>query len=677
MRSHGQRAFAARGVSGAGARERPVAPIANGQNGLVGRHVVRLPARERGEHGPYRKSRLMARSGRKNRGKRKLQRRLYNRPAYVLDYHQLSFPRLHVQLEATGYNPHRGPSIRRAFWSIVPPGRYSSGRGRELILVYRRKIEDELARLIAKRSLGYWLHVYRRLPSIPGGPGADSASEVLTRQTLEAAFRKYAMIEPCSGIADSADTPSSAVLDGGVGEAEKHFIQSGMSASRQYVLTGFGVDELREVYDAESLSFEIWRCGAALRMLAKGATLLARRDGLGFSDVRTEELNRLVASLDARARVPLTASASAVVFGGASSSRREGVLLAPSYNDQLRGIGEFTHGLDRVVGYRIPEETTKFIWSGLQIGAYLQHHAAFSDAFKERYGVRLEAVLVTIAALLFWAFVLWCDREKGPIALFQHWHYAYHGPVSRDALLRKLQEALPHTLHRFFPNIRVTADELPGAIAFLDLDDGKRQGIDIMLGGPRSIFVPFGADRVFVDYAWIPNLLYELMYGLTIPDQNFKGSLLEHVVRNGRSVLPEGELKALDGSRRQIDAAIRAGRNLVVVECKAVSRSLGVDKGDPRAQEYRVSLIERALREADEKARWLATHRSGSNYDVSAYDRIIPVVATPFVEFIPSLAPHYWLTPTLPRVLTPDELSQAADQGTLSSDRLYNATALV
>ena len=52
-------AFGACGASGVAPREWPVSPIANGQNGLVGRHVVRSPAREGREHGPYRRSRLI------------------------------------------------------------------------------------------------------------------------------------------------------------------------------------------------------------------------------------------------------------------------------------------------------------------------------------------------------------------------------------------------------------------------------------------------------------------------------------------------------------------------------------------------------------------------------------------------------------------------------------------
>jgi hypothetical protein len=44
---------------------------------------------------------------------------------------------------------------------------------------------------------------------------------------------------------------------------------------------------------------------------------------------------------------------------------------------------------------------------------------------------------------------------------------------------------------------------------------------------------------------------------------------------------------------------------------------------------------------------------------------------SPFVEFIPSLAPRYWLNDTLPRVMTPDELRKALADGTLGQASIH------
>jgi hypothetical protein len=61
--------------------------------------------------------------------------------------------------------------------------------------------------------------------------------------------------------------------------------------------------------------------------------------------------------------------------------------------------------------------------------------------------------------------------------------------------------------------------------------------------------------------------------------------------------------------------------------------------------------------EVDDKAHWLTAHPRGRNYDLGKYQGIIPLGVSPFVEYIPSLNARYWLKDGLPRVLTPNELS--------------------
>ena len=104
-----------------------------------------------------------------------------------------------------------------------------------------------------------------------------------------------------------------------------------------------------------------------------------------------------------------------------------------------------------------------------------------------------------------------------------------------------------------------------------------------------------------------------------------------------------------------------------MVECKAVGKSIGFDRGNPDAMRFRQDLIDGALSEADDKASWLSDHPIGINYDISSFKDILPIAVTPFVEYIPSTSTWYWLTDSLPRVLTPKELRDALEDGTLKS----------
>ena len=118
---------------------------------------------------------------------------------------------------------------------------------------------------------------------------------------------------------------------------------------------------------------------------------------------------------------------------------------------------------------------------------------------------------------------------------------------------------------------------------------------------------------------------------------------MEQSVREGRSVLPVGPCIAQSGEPKQIDAAFRIGNRLLVAECRAVSRSIAFERGDPDAIRYWIQTIEKALTDGDDKGSWLAAHPRGRNYDVTWAEAIVPGV-TPFVQFIPSTDQRYWLT---------------------------------
>ncbi len=122
---------------------------------------------------------------------------------------------------------------------------------------------------------------------------------------------------------------------------------------------------------------------------------------------------------------------------------------------------------------------------------------------------------------------------------------------------------------------------------------------------------------------------------------------------------------ALDGTSRQVDAAFALDDTLVIGKCRAVGRSLAVEKGDPQALDLRKRLIERTLTDIDEKATWLQTHQAGSNYAVGSYQWVLPVGVTPFKEFIHSRDSRFWIDEQLPRVLSPGELQKALEDGTL------------
>jgi hypothetical protein len=211
---------------------------------------------------------------------------------------------------------------------------------------------------------------------------------------------------------------------------------------------------------------------------------------------------------------------------------------------------------------------------------------------------------------------------------------------------------------------QVDSEQVDKALSLLLLDNKKKSLIDVGLGHLHTPIIPIIQNRWMIDHAWIGEFLYSLFFQVKLSNENFKGAYLEKFISRSKPPLTSSRLNGLDETSRQIDASFRIGSVLIIVECKAFARSVGIQRGQRQALRYRSDRISKALDEADDKAQWLSERPTGRNYDISGFTAIFPIAITPFIEFIPSESSRYWITATIPRVLSPDEF-----QSTLSSVR--------
>jgi hypothetical protein len=585
-------------------------------------------------------------------------------PVMLLDYCQRVFILLHQDLERMGYIVDTPHAKRARFWRLVHFGEYEPLAARELVSQYLRGVEQELATIVGKQSLAYWLHLYRRLSPSPIGTNKEPATIGLVRAALESAIQEYAGFRPCNRVGIVGQVPIAEVLGGLLLHRDFELERDALSAQRQLVLTDFGAEQLVEFYEVEKLAYEVWRSSALLRIIGKGASIAVHTSESCVDDLRSSELATLVESFDKRSREYSYGSVSStgVVYGEEVSGRQnQGWVFLPVYNVTSLSTDDLHTPFSEVfhVEFAWPVRLN-FVWLPFNLSDYRDAHLPFASAFAQDRMVDLDAVLLVIAALCRRAQHLWMHNR---VLLLRYWQRAYEGPyVLGDFIKDEIAPLIPEAAHVLgIEEERAVHLDISSAIQFLTLNDANRSNIDVSYSGPHYVFLPFGTDRMFIDYAWIFRQLYNLFVGVRIPDQNFKGDALERLVRTRKSVLPVGACRSRTGGERQIDAAFSAGSRLVIVECRAVWKSIGFERGQPEAIRYRTSMIDRSLDDVDEKARWLASNACGSNYDVRSYDDILPVVVTPFVEFIPSLSPRYWLREGVPRVLTPRELEDALD----------------
>jgi len=558
--------------------------------------------------------------------------------------------------------------IRNLFWKLIPDGIYGTDKARELLNSYLVSVESELSKHIKQCSLAYCLHLYRRLSPGPIGRDKQPATIGLTRAILEAVFQKYASFSLCGKIAESESIPIDEVLGGLLMDEEYEPERNIVAQGNQLVLANFTSIDLQHQYELERLAYEIWRTAAALRTIGKGAPLVVCGPPDSFHDERSDDLDFLVINYDQRYR-SLSHTATGVEFSNSNTLKSIGGVLLPLYNLGEVTAKDYEKLLQSMFKTKFPSEFTfNFVWFPFNLRDYRNAHLPFAIPFKEKYEISLDAVLAVIAAILLRVLLIW---EKFGISAFTKFHQrAYEGPITYELLLDEINTFIPHACVLLeVEESSISKNDVLAAFRFWELNETKRDDIGLSYSGPHHLFLPIQSNKYFIDYAWIHRRLYDLFIGVQIPDQNFKGAALEKAVQEGPSMLPTRSCKAISGEQRQIDYAVARGEYLLIAECKVVGRSIGFDRGDPRSIIYRIDkVVNLSLSQVDEKASWLASNPVGTNYDISSYDYILPIGVSPFVEFIPSKDTRYWISDTIPRVLTVKEFKELiTDKGTITN----------
>jgi hypothetical protein len=534
-----------------------------------------------------------------------------------------------------------------------------------------------MQQIIETNSLAYWLHLSRRLFPSAIGENSSPATLALTRATLDAAFQKYAQFSPCSKIGPSKEVPVERILNGLLMSNEFEFERGLIEKTpNQMVLTDFSAVDLNRFFELEALAYEVWRGSAVLRSIGKGADFFVIDEHPHWGCACPDELSDLLAHFDSRQSV-FDANAAGVVFPDTDMrpGHIEGHIPVPQFNlAQISGatLNAFYEEMFKVKvapGFR-----PNFLWGLVNLRGYRQATLPFGPDFVRKYSVSLDAVLSVLG--VFGAMRVLDLREFGR-AMHQS-QRAYVGPEAKAALLQTLEHFLPAATSLIGAQQgSISLDDFHAGVKFWELTDEKREMIDLEVPGPHYILLPYDQGWWFIDHAWVVRRLYYLLMNIPLRNQTFKGRLLEQIVGAQQSILPTAPCKAFDGTSKQIDTAFAVSDCLVIVECKAVNRSIGYERGDPESIEFRRRIVvERGLNEVDEKARWLATHPKGTNYDITRYRYILPVVTSPFVEFIPSRDMRHWVSEDIPRVLTPWELGKLKAKSTVVATA-YNRITLL
>lgn len=546
--------------------------------------------------------------------------------------------------------------------------------------VYLDAIESAMAKVLSRHSVFFWVHLYRRigvqLAPFHGGR-MDATTLGLVRQIAELAISKHGDMSRHDDAALSAQIHFKEVLGGHYRRLWTKWIGGraavakfrALAETNQWVLTRFEIRDYIDIYTIEGYAYEYWRVTALMRAVGKGAGFVLREDDWP-DNVATPEFRRLIRSYDRRIdHLPFsTALLGSWFYSPIDAPTPKSALLIASYNVEQRPASEVLKGF----GARPVVETfvSNFLVGDIDIIAFRKAHAFLAGAFMKAIGVELDTYLLCLWALS--NIVLLPARVLSAAAKTAADFLDPKGPMF-TSFLNVLQRAysvfnadqpglVEEVLARasaFEGDLSIpTRDQAAACIEQLVLAANKRNQIGLWSGGRRFPVIPFGHALV-IDLQGIPSLLNSLFYRIQY-EQTVRGSVFEEAFRAALETEHfeqphSGEVVAFLGDKREIDASVKIGEQLVIFECRSIERPLDYELGQPRTLETRSKLLDEKVDQVLSLREFLIGNPVGRNYDFRWAKNILAFVVSPFVEWIWEESERYWYDERTPRILQADE----------------------
>lgn len=542
---------------------------------------------------------------------------------------------------------------------------------------YLDDVEAALAGIIERRTTVEWLHLYRRLgvslhPALGGK--TDEVTVVLVREIAELAISKFGAARARSDLLPAGRLRPRDILGGHyMREAEVRLGSRDAAVaearaiirSNQLVMVRFALDDLLDLYRIEGLAYEYWRTTAALRTVGKGAGVRAEPDGFVEFSI-DDSLRWLIEHYDDnRARARFAASLLGAWFPPRLGAESELVLAAAGYNGQRIAFGRLCENFGLNVEGPAAAVETNFYLAPINLSSFTEANAFIGSVFEKRLGFSLMQCALTL-----WALSVIALSPGDPIALRR----AGLEHRTSDAMLGNLLNIAQrgyglvkgdrHRLTHHVCDAIAQAGETiaPAAVAkcldYMTLTPKARSHIGLWSRGRRFPLVPLPMGYI-IDLDAIGGFLLTLFVSMRDKEQQ-RGIAFEKMWRHalderGFTMAVVGEIEALDGKEREVDAAVRIGSTLYLMECRAIERPLDFELSKPNVMAWRQEQLTQKLEQVETLREFLIANPVGRNYDVSWASDITHFVVGPFEEFIWTREQRYWMGET-PRIQSADAM---------------------
>lgn len=533
-----------------------------------------------------------------------------------------------------------------------------SDKSIEILYEFKNRIESELKINIEKKSIHYWLHLYRRIA--PRGKNSSVTINIF-RNILEVAFYKYGREEVNDELLFVKEENTVSIDKIANGDMKRY----NGNFNSEYLLPGvylgnFSCDDYQLMYELEELAIEFWRVTTCIRRIYKGGTLR-----VSFSEYEVEcdeETSKLMKLYDNRYKEGGLSS-----LNGVTISNETPTGIIPMYNTEAELIDQ--EFLNRLLGIESSVTINKhfvpnFVWAPFDFMQFYKSNKFLKDEFMKCYGFSLKH-FVFICFIISADLIGSCVGNSENVNEMQKRAYRYY--VSKKEYIEQLHMLSKQLDFIMDEKIVISEEEIIKIIDYLTVDFNKRNDMSLTTLGPRKmIFSLKNKESILIDYLPLLDIILKSTFPLKINDEKEKqkGYIFEDFVinelKNSGFTLWENkkELKQLDGTSKEIDASFIYKNILFICECKSNKQSITFNMiGDYKTLDYRKRKNIIGINDADDKVKWLTKSSEPKNYKIpDSVDYIVPVLITPFVEYIWNLSDGLWINNDTPRIITCDEL---------------------
>jgi hypothetical protein len=569
---------------------------------------------------------------------------------------------------------------RKSFLEQLPIDQILSGEpGWDRCQQYLDQLEANIAAVLRRHSIFFWIHLYRRI-GVQLSPLHEDKTDAntlgLVRGIVELAIIKYGDPNRADDVVPSGTVRLKDVLGGhyqrilrktGTSAAEIAARFNALASSNQLVLTKFEQRDYFDIFLVEGLAYEYWRTTALMRAVGKGSAF-RRGIGTAVEKIETPELTSLILSYDQRiGDMPFSTALIGSWFGPSFDRSSIGTrMVVPYYNvEQRDGFGPL-----RAFGFRAPPAatfTSNFLISFFDLARFRDAHQFLAEAFSKAIGTTLDAYLTCLWALsniaLLPARILFQVRSPGedlstPLGMNMMNIIQRGYTLFKNDSVGIVGEIMFRAEH-FGCNFPDSAEsDIAPAVEHLTLTPAKTTQIALWSGGRRFTLIPFG-EFLVIDLQAVPAILttlfYRVQHAQTRRDFVFEEAFRAALVTEGCEIPKMGDIYGPNGEHREIDASVRVGDCLILFECRSIERPLDYEIGWLQTLARRQELLEQKVEQALTLREFVLKFPVGRNYDFGWATTVSTFVVSPFIEWIWDRSARLWHNATTPRILQADE----------------------